>query len=217
MTNSLTRRFDELVEQAKVLTDTAQRGKVQYADLSDRKVDGNAVLNWQAKAGSLVKLTCGEKSEHARLFQAASERSMYTSNIQMLERMLSVFEAAREDFKGGYLNSVRALVQAEVFSSELDQARELLDKGYLAPSAVIAGVVLETHLQELSQVNDIPAGKIEAMNVALAKKGIYNVLRQKQITAHADIRNKAAHGKANEFSVGDVKAMIEDIERFLAG
>ena len=45
--------------------------------------------------------------------------------------------------KEGYLNSVRNLVQAEVFESELDQARELLSGGYSSAAAVVAGVVLD--------------------------------------------------------------------------
>jgi len=53
------------------------------------------------------------------------------------------------------------------------------------------------------------------MNADLAKAGIYNKLQQKRITALADIRNSAAHGKPEEFSEDDVKRMIEEIEQFL--
>ncbi|HFF4507887.1 TPA: DUF4145 domain-containing protein, partial [Acinetobacter baumannii] len=38
---------------------------------------------------------------------------------------------------------------------------------------------------------------------------------QKRITALADIRNNAAHGKYDEFTIEDVERMISDIERFL--
>jgi hypothetical protein len=53
-----------------------------------------------------------------------------------------VFDTAREDFEGGYLISFRNLVQAEVFESELDQAKELQSAGYKVAAAVIAGVIL---------------------------------------------------------------------------
>ena len=49
------------------------------------------------------------------------------------------------------------------------------------------------------------------MNSDLAKAGIYNKLQQKRITALADIRNSAAHGKPEEFSGDDVIMMIRDI------
>ncbi|WP_050766277.1 hypothetical protein [Microcystis aeruginosa] len=54
------------------------------------------------------------------------------------------------------------------------------------------------------------------MNSDLAKAGVYNKLNQKRITAIADIRNSAAHGKQNEFTVQDVSDMIKDVSRFLA-
>jgi len=53
------------------------------------------------------------------------------------------------------------------------------------------------------------------MNASLAKASIYNVLTQKQITAIADLRNKAAHGRWTEFTEGDVKTMILQVRDFM--
>jgi len=52
------------------------------------------------------------------------------------------------------------------------------------------------------------------MNIELAKAGIYNALWQKKITALADLRNKAAHGKWTEFTEKDVEDMIRGVRRF---
>jgi hypothetical protein len=65
-------------------------------------------------------------------------------------------------------------------------------------AAVIAGTVLETALRQLC---------LDRMNADLAKAGVYNSLMQKRITALAAIRNRAAHGKPNEFTRDDVSAM----------
>ena len=54
------------------------------------------------------------------------------------------------------------------------------------------------------------------MNADLAKVGVYNKLIQKRITALADIRNSAAHGKPEEFSEADVDSMIDEVTRFVA-
>lgn len=129
--------------------------------------------------------------------------------------MKAVFLAAREDFEGGYLSSVRTLVQAEMFDSELEQAEELLKGGYVTAAAVIAGVVLETALRELCDRSSIAHGKLDKMNADLAKAGIYSKLVQKRITTLADIRNSAAHGKPEEFTEQDVSAMLQDVCRFL--
>lgn len=91
----------------------------------------------------------------------------------------------------------------------------MLSSGYKLAAAVIAGVVLETTLRDLCNQNSLPIGKLDKMNSDLAKAGIYNKLQQKRITALADIRNSAAHGKPEEFSDNDVTMMIRDIEQFL--
>lgn len=124
--------------------------------------------------------------------------------------------AAKDDFQGGFLTSVKNLVQAELFDSELEQATELLNSGYKGPAAVVAGVVLETTLRDLCTDNSIPHGKLDKMNSDLAKAGVYNKLQQKRITALADIRNSAAHGDWTSFNDYEVKEMIRDVERFLS-
>lgn len=48
------------------------------------------------------------------------------------------------------------------------------------------------------------------------KQESINKLQQKRITALADIRNSAAHGKPEEFTESDVENMIRDIGQFLA-
>lgn len=116
-----------------------------------------------------------------------------------------------------FLITFKQIVQAEVFDSELEQAKSLLENGYKNAAAVIAGVVLETAIKELCLNNNIDLEKkrLTRLNDDLAKAGVYNTLEQKRITALADIRNNAAHGKYDEFTIEDVERMISDIERFL--
>jgi hypothetical protein len=104
-----------------------------------------------------------------------------------------------------------------MFDSELEQASELIQAGYKTPAAVVAGVVLETSLRELCDQEGLPHGKLDKMNSDLAKVGKYNKLQQKRITALADIRNSAAHGKTENFTDQDVLDMIRDVEKFIAG
>ena len=87
---------------------------------------------------------------------------------------------------------------------------------YKLAAAVIAGIVLETALRSLCDKINIPHGKLTKMNDDLTKAGIYNKFQHKSITALADIRNSAAHGKDSEFTHDNVENMIRDIESFLA-
>jgi HEPN domain-containing protein len=133
------------------------------------------------------------------------------------ENCRSVFKAAREDYDGGYLFSVRALVKAEVLSDAFEQARELLENGYKDPACVLRRVALEVTLKELCDKKGIVHGKsLEHMNTELCKAGVYNMAKQKQITAWAEIGNKAAHGQWDQYTENDAKAMLDGVQALVA-
>jgi hypothetical protein len=212
MKNVLQKRFAELSAQAELVG----ASKAYRAVSREYDLDPMAILNWKVKAKGLIDRVCGAESEHATEFRNAAEGSYYTSDETRLARMVAVFEAAREDFEGGYLVSIRSLVQSQVFDSELDQAMELLASGYAVAAAVIAGTVLETSIRDLCDRNTIPHAKVEKMNADLVKAEIYNTITQKRVTHLMAIRNSAAHGNKDEFNAADVHGMIEEIEKFLA-
>jgi uncharacterized protein YutE (UPF0331/DUF86 family) len=209
----LAMRFDDLAQQLEKIEKTKKYRDGEF--ISGEFVDEYQNINWIVKAKNLLSKACGEQSQHYRAFEYAEKNSSYTTNYEILLRLKAIFEAAREDYEGGFCNTLRNLVQAEVFSSELDQASELLDAGYLTAAAVVAGTVLETTLRGLCSTIGLPTGKLDKMNADLAKAGHYNLLVQKRITALADIRNNAAHGHPENFTRDDVRDMIAYIEGFV--
>jgi hypothetical protein len=209
------KRFQELEEQAKVVLATQQTKHSEFVGRYET-IDDDKYLEWKVKAKNLVSKVCGNDSEHYKEFLHGEVTATYESNYHVFRRVKSVFLAAKEDYEGGYLSSMRTLVQAEVFESELDQSSELLRSGYKLAAAVIAGVVLETGLRELCTKLNIQHSKLDKMNSDLAKAGTYSLLEQKRITAIANIRNSAAHGKPEEFVESDVSNMIRDVGNFLA-
>lgn len=213
MTKVIKKRFSELSDQ---LAEVERTMQVKYSEFygSYEQVDPEKFLNWCVKARSLIANACGKDLVHYKSFVKAEEPNSYAGNYENLKELRAVFAAAREDFEGGYLISIRNLVQAEIADSELEQARELHKSGYVSAAAVVAGVVLETTLRTLCDLHGISHGKLDKMNADLAKAGQYNALMQKRITALAAIRNSAAHGKSGDFTADDVAAMITDVERF---
>lgn len=203
-------RFDELNTQAETILAAKTEGEFERA-----YVDQNQLINWQVKARHLISIVCGQDSHHLHAFQK-NEAPLFPgdTNHVILLRQQAILLAAKDDYKGGYLNKIRDLIQAEVFESELEQAEELLHTGYLAPAAVIAGTVLETTLRQMCLDKQIAIGKLDKMNADLAKADVYNSLVQKQITALAGIRNSAAHGKAGDYGRDDVSNMIREVRRF---
>lgn len=209
-------RFQELSDQLKQVEGTEASKRSLMGGSSYQHIEEHLILNWAVKARNLLLSACGKESEHYISFATAEEAQSYEDSTRRLKRMAAVFLAAREDFEGGYLNSIRNLVQAELAGGELDQARELFASGYYAAAAVVTGVVLENTLRSLCTKHELPAGSMERMNADLAKAGEYNVLVQKRVTALAAVRNSAAHGKSSEYTNEDVKSMIPEVERFVA-
>jgi len=135
--------------------------------------------------------------------------------------------AAREDMAGGWLQTTKGLVSAEIFSDFIEMAKYLLDEGYKDPSAVIMGSVLEEHLRQLCHKHKIDTEvvtskggrvpkKADVMNSDLVKATIYSKLDQKNVTAWLDLRNKAAHGRYDEYTKEQVSLMLQGIINFLA-
>ncbi|EKT4466615.1 DUF4145 domain-containing protein [Pseudomonas putida] len=216
MTALIGKRFVELEQQLAGLEAGVTRRESPLTGSMVSYLDSEKLLNWGVKVTSLLERLGPEASTQLRMFAEAEKPQYMDSTFDCFKRMKAVFLAVKEDFEGGYLISYRSLVQAEVFTSELDQARDQLNSGYRVPAAVIAGIVLETKLRDMCTPLQIPLGKLDKMNADLAKAQVYNSIQQKRITAIAGIRNSAAHGKPEEFTPADVQGMIDDVERFLA-
>jgi hypothetical protein len=138
---------------------------------------------------------------------------------------LGVLRAIQEQIRGGWLETTKGLVTAEVFADFIEMAEHLLDERYKDPAAVVVGSVLEEHLRQLCLSAGIPTEDVSAtkvvphkadrLNADLAKGGKYSKLDQKQITAWLDLRNKAAHGKYSEYSQEQVALMLAGVRDFL--
>ena len=207
-------RFEELEEQVNALAKTKTRTPSHYGEDYD-EVDRSLLLGWCVKSKNLLAIACGTDSQHFQSFVTTEVPTLHQSSFELLERARAVFLAAKEDYEGGYITSVKTLVQAAVFDDELEQAQELFASGYITAAAVIAGTVLETAVRSLCDQHSQLHGKLDKMNADLAKAGVYNVLKQKQVTAHAATRNSAAHGKTDEFNKGDVEDLINGTARFI--
>jgi len=98
----------------------------------------------------------------------------------------------------------------------LVQAKELLASGYKDPACILARVALEASLKDLASRHTIAEAKLERMNADLCKAGAYNMAKQKQITAWAEIGNKAAHGEWAAYTDQDASAMVAGVEALIA-
>ena len=208
------RRFEELTAKAEALS--AQRIFEMKSDSGEEyfKIPSPGFHEWTTNVQNLLARTFGQDSIHYQNFsRRVHDFGGWESTF---EDCRAILKASREDYEGGYLFDVRALAKAEVLSDALSQAKHLLDADYKDPACVLARVALEVALKEVSDKHGIAHGKLDTMNADLCKAGVYNMAKQKQVTAWADIGNKAAHGQWNEYNANDARAMVDGVEGIIA-
>ncbi|MHA6484128.1 hypothetical protein ACX1C1_19730 [Paenibacillus sp. strain BS8-2] len=203
------KRLQELESKAHAVNATLKQD-----DWGFRRIDHKLFHEWAISVMNLLNNIFGETSVHYQNFKQKYDGADGTyTNFEICN---GIFRSAKDDYEGGYVFNLRSLVSIEVLDSVIEQAEQLMIAGYKDPAAVVIGIVLETSLKELCNRNLIPVGKLDRMNAELCKANLYSVGVQKRITAWADIRNNAAHGKWDQYKVEDVEDMKNGVNRFIA-
>jgi hypothetical protein len=77
---------------------------------------------------------------------------------------LGVIVSVREQVEHGWLDDIRALLAADVFTDFMEMAKYLLAEGYDTPAAVLIGCTLEGHLRECPQDTTSTCITLQALN-----------------------------------------------------
>ena len=211
-------RIDQLVTKA----ETALANARSRGDSSTPSLAGEDWASLRAAGLSFIESAFGREHSYYREFDVRFRDSWDYNG----RHGVGVLRAIQEQISGGWLETTKGLVTAEVFADFIEMAEHLLDEGYKDPAAVVVGSVLEEHLRQLCLSAGIPIEdvtttrvqphKADRLNIDLAKTGKYTKLDQKQITAWLDLRNKAAHGKYLDYSTEQVALMLAGVRDFLA-
>jgi hypothetical protein len=209
-------RLVELIELGKQALSSREKGysKGEFSFSYDR-INEEITHRWGVSCLSLLNRVFGKDSDHYIQFDKLFSEFAKPQNVL---KAYGILQSAKDDYEKDFLFETRVLIQAEVFDDFLEQSKHLLDVGYYGSAAVIAGSVLEDGLRKLCTNKGVVLSakpKLDSMNSALAKASAYNLLTQKRITALADLRNKAAHGKWDEFNKSDVDQMISQVRAFM--
>lgn len=215
--DKINKRLQELIDLGNKVRETRREGGgTSIYNPPYDFVDKELASQWGINCLNILSRVFTEKSDHYKRFnELFTELSKGTTSAFI--KTIGILKAAKDDYENGYLFDTIAEIEAEVFDDFLEQAKYLLTQGYFTASAVIAGSVLEDALRKLCVKNGMTLSakpKLDSMNSELAKIGVYNLLKQKQITALADLRNKAAHGQGG-FTKEDVEDMIRNVRRFM--
>lgn len=194
----------------------------QYDDLSDLPKNDRQALVTRAIAA--VHRISGRDSAYAKEVDRLLKQLPYLHDH--IKFIIGVVKALQADIKAGYIRTLVELVHGDIFGDFLEMAQHLCDSGYKDAAAVITGSTLESHIRELCHKAGIPIEstksngdvvpkKAETMNSDLVSAGVYTKLDQKSITAWLDLRNKAAHGKYDEYKDEQVVLMVSSVRDFI--
>jgi hypothetical protein len=208
-------QFDALLtEAAQILRQCRWDGDNYYSH--PNKID---YLRWRTQATNLIERVCGRTSPHYRDIRSIADSNESKLNSYYFADCVGILEAASKDYAGGFLVEIRSLVRAELLADFLTQAEALFAQGYHVAAASIAGAVLEDTLRKLCDKNNIAydpeKSNLNILNTELAKAEVYDKLVQKKITAEADLRNSADHGRFEKVKEKDVEGMLSWVGRFV--
>lgn len=136
--------------------------------------------------------------------------------IPQFQQQLNILKSVKRKFESS-LFDIKQLVQADLFDSELDAARELNKKGFTRGAGAIAGVVLEGHLAQLCENHKIKVRKknptINDFNQLLKDNNVIEMKDWRFIQHLADLRNLCDHKKKKEPTKEDIKELINGVEK----
>jgi len=218
--SDLLRRLDELIENGNRVLATSYSNHAP--GVVPQKVLREVMAGFRTASLSFIARVYGETHIHYTEFNCETAGS-YADSAKC---GIAILQAIQSEIRGGWLFTVKGLIAAELFSDFLEMAEHLLESGYKDPAAVMVGSVLEEHLRQLCGKHGIPTEddrngksvprKADGLNAELAKHEVYTKLYQKLITAWLDLRNKAAHGKYDQYSEDQVRDLLSGVTGFMA-
>lgn len=141
-----------------------------------------------------------------------------TSVINKFEQQFYIVKSLKSRFESS-LYDIKQLLQADVFDSEIDSARELCKKGFYRAAGAICGVVIEKHLSEVCVHHDIKVTKknpvINDYNELLKANNVIDVATWRNIQRLADIRNMCDHHKNVDPTKENIEELIEGTDKML--
>ena len=137
--------------------------------------------------------------------------------LMRLKTQLEILKSVQTRFTSS-LFDIRQIVQADIFDSELDTARELAKHGFLRPAGAVAGVVLERHMGQVAENHNVKTRKknptISDFSNLLKGGDVLDVPSWRQIQRLGDIRNLCCHNREREPTKEEVEELINGVDKY---
>lgn len=133
-------------------------------------------------------------------------------------QQLNIVKAA-DNALNSALFDIRAILQADLFDSEIDSAEALAKGGFLRGAGAICGVIIEKHLKEVCNEHGIRIRKarptISDLNDNLRKHDVVTVPQWRFVQHLADIRNYCDHHKEREPTRDEIEDLLSGTKKVM--
>ncbi len=138
--------------------------------------------------------------------------------IPKMQVQLTILKSAQKRFESA-LFDIHEVLQADLFDSELEAARQLAKNGFYRAGGAVAGVVLEKHLGHVCGEHGLKSRKahpsISDYDKLLKEAEVIDVPMWRFIQHLADIRNLCDHDKGREPTENDVLELAKGVEKVI--
>jgi len=131
-------------------------------------------------------------------------------------------ESGKQEFESGFLNHPKILITAESIETLIEQAEYLLSEDFKDAACILAGGTLELTLKSMLKNKftgvqfDSNSG-IDKLNKKLLNEAkAYESSTYKLIDSYRDLRNWAAHGNYERYTIDRVKEFIFFLRNFIS-
>jgi hypothetical protein len=152
-------------------------------------------------------------SDYLQGLSIRGDSTIQHSALNNFEQQFFILKSCQNRFQSS-LFEIKQLVQADLFDSELESAKELNKKGFMRGAGAIAGVVLEGHLSQVCLNHKLQTTKefpptINGYNELLKNSGVIDLPKWRFIGFLGDLRNLCDHKKSKEPTKDEIYKLIE--------
>ena len=155
-----------------------------------------------------------KKNEWGEMIELAGWSTCY----QLVDAQCNILESAKSYFETS-LHCIQQVLQADLFDSEIDAAKELNKKGFSRAAGAMVGVVLEKHLETVIKAHALTLGKknpcINDYNQKLKDEGVLDVPTWRFVQRLGDLRNLCDHNKSADPKREDIDELIAGVDKIM--
>ena len=138
--------------------------------------------------------------------------------LPKMANQVAILYAVKARFESK-LFDIQEVLQADIFDSELEAAKELAKKGFVRGGGAVAGVVLEKHLRHVCDTHKLGVKKknpaISDLNDLLKNNDVIDTPKWRFIQHLGDLRNLCDHNKNREPTKEEVIDLVDGVDKVI--